>query len=221
MYQGGTKTGLGKRLKEVREQKGLTQNDVAQALGVQRPTYARWENESREPDIETLYKLANFFETSVSYLLGEIADPRTIREIAKNIGNNVATIPIPILASIRAGDSIPKQERIEGWTAIPQEQAADGQYFALKAKDDCMRSSRIRTGDIVIARRQPTVENGQIAVVLWPGIQEAQLRRVYNRNALILLVADSPECTPEILHKKQVEIFGLVVGFQGRLTETK
>lgn len=212
MYQGGTETELAERLRNERERRGLTQKVVAQALGVQRSTYSRWEKGNREPDIETLHKLANFFETSVAYLLGEATE-----EIAKNISSNCETFPVPIFASISAGSFSIMQEQIEGWTAITQEEAAGGQYFALRVKDECMKASRLQTGDIVIVRRQLTVKDGQIAVVLWPGIQEAQLRRVYRRNAFALLVADDPECPPEIIRKKQVEVFGLVVGFHGKL----
>lgn len=66
---------LGSRLRQQRKQRKLTQEDVAQRIGVARTTYAMYEQNSREPDNETLQKLADFFEVSVDYLLGRTDDP--------------------------------------------------------------------------------------------------------------------------------------------------
>lgn len=57
-------------LKKLREELNYTQAQVAQMLGVQRPTYSRYENNERQPDNETLKKLADIFDVSVDYLLG-------------------------------------------------------------------------------------------------------------------------------------------------------
>ena len=57
-----------KRLKELREAKGLLQKDVAEMLGVDRTTYVKYENGNNEPDSRTLIKLANFFEVSIDEL---------------------------------------------------------------------------------------------------------------------------------------------------------
>lgn len=61
------------RLKELRLAKGLTQSEVAKVIGYSSLSYARYEKGEREPDIGTLCKLADYFEVSVDYLLGRIA----------------------------------------------------------------------------------------------------------------------------------------------------
>ena len=58
------------RLKELRKKSRLTQQQLSNMLGVQRPTYSRYENNERQPDNETLKKLADIFDVSVDYLLG-------------------------------------------------------------------------------------------------------------------------------------------------------
>ncbi|MBE5748172.1 MAG: helix-turn-helix transcriptional regulator [Clostridiales bacterium] len=58
------------RLKELREAKGLKQKEVAEIIGYSEVSYARYENEKREPDISTLCKLAEFFNVTVDYLIG-------------------------------------------------------------------------------------------------------------------------------------------------------
>ena len=60
---------IGKRLKQLREDRGLTQADIAKFLGVSRTTYTQYETEKSEPDLATVSKLAEFFGTSVDYLL--------------------------------------------------------------------------------------------------------------------------------------------------------
>lgn len=59
-----------KRLKELREEKGHTQQQVADSLSVHRTTYMKWENGLREPSNNMLVKIADFFDVSTDYLLG-------------------------------------------------------------------------------------------------------------------------------------------------------
>ncbi len=61
---------LGQRLKEQREEKGLTQKQVADALQLNSVTYLHYEKSQREPPLSVLADMAIFFEVSVDYLLG-------------------------------------------------------------------------------------------------------------------------------------------------------
>ena len=61
---------LGKRLKELREEKGLTQKEVAIALHLHSVTYLHYEKAQREPPLSVLADMALFFDVSVDYLLG-------------------------------------------------------------------------------------------------------------------------------------------------------
>lgn len=60
---------LGKRLKELRTAKDLTQQKLANILGIPRGTYAHYEIGKREPDNATLLQFAKFFKVTVDYLL--------------------------------------------------------------------------------------------------------------------------------------------------------
>jgi len=60
-----------KRLIELRKEKGLNQTEIAKELHISQQTYSQWESDKRNPSQKTLEKLANFFNVSVSYLLGE------------------------------------------------------------------------------------------------------------------------------------------------------
>ena len=58
------------KLKQLRLEAKLTQQEIANKLGINRVNYSRYENEQIEPDLETLIQLANFFHVSVDYLIG-------------------------------------------------------------------------------------------------------------------------------------------------------
>ena len=59
-----------KRLKELRVEKGLTQQKLADELKVDRTTVMKWERNERETNFAMLIKIARYFEVSVDYLIG-------------------------------------------------------------------------------------------------------------------------------------------------------
>lgn len=61
---------LGKRLKNLRKSYELTQEKLADALGISRVNYTRYETDKARPDYETLILLADFFDVTTDYLLG-------------------------------------------------------------------------------------------------------------------------------------------------------
>ena len=61
---------LGERLKELREERGLTQRELARELGINSVTYLHYEKEQREPPLALLADFAKFYGVSVDYLLG-------------------------------------------------------------------------------------------------------------------------------------------------------
>lgn len=63
------------RMKELREERGLSMKEVAQRLGMPYTTYVNYEKSLREPNSETLIKIASFFHVSVDYLLGYVSEP--------------------------------------------------------------------------------------------------------------------------------------------------
>ncbi len=59
-----------KRLKKLRKNKGLKQQELAEILGIKRNTYSDWENGKTEPRFDNLVKLADFFNVSLDWLFG-------------------------------------------------------------------------------------------------------------------------------------------------------
>ena len=63
------------RLSMLRKERRLTQGQMAEMLGVSRPSYTCYELGNSLPTVLTLCKLADFFEVSLEYLLGRTNDP--------------------------------------------------------------------------------------------------------------------------------------------------
>jgi len=61
---------FGKRIRELRKENGLKQQDIANILGTTKQNVSRWEIDFCEPDQATMVKLARFFGVSADYLLG-------------------------------------------------------------------------------------------------------------------------------------------------------
>ncbi|EGK59520.1 XRE family transcriptional regulator [Centipeda periodontii DSM 2778] len=63
------------RMKLLREQHNLSQTDLAKILNISRQSYNFYENEKRDPDTTMLIRIADFFNVSLDYLLGQTNDP--------------------------------------------------------------------------------------------------------------------------------------------------
>lgn len=57
-------------LKKLRQETGVSQKQLADNIGVSQQSINKYENHNIEPDIETLIRIADFFDTSVDYLVG-------------------------------------------------------------------------------------------------------------------------------------------------------
>lgn len=65
---------FGQRIVELRKRQGLTQTELAKTIGISRSALSLYEIEKRQPDWETINKMASLFDVSVDYLLGRTDD---------------------------------------------------------------------------------------------------------------------------------------------------
>lgn len=66
---------IGNRMRSLREQKKITQAELGAKIGVSGATVNRYEQGKREPDIDTLEKIADFFDVTLDYLTGRTDIP--------------------------------------------------------------------------------------------------------------------------------------------------
>lgn len=79
---------IGENLKNVRKKHKLTQQDIANVLGIDRSTYTFYETGKTSPSISTVYKLAEIYNVTVGYLLGVEESGNT--SVRKSVSMNVA-----------------------------------------------------------------------------------------------------------------------------------
>lgn len=192
-------------LKAARRAKGMTQVEVAKYIGLSQSAYSDWERGETKIDGVQLSRLAELFEVSVDYLLGKTDIP----------GNKY--IRVPVLGRVAAGIPIDAIEEVIDWEDISAEAAGDGEYFGLQIKGHSMEP-KISDGDVVIVRRQPDVDSGDIAVVLVNG-DDATVKRIKKSPQGVTLIPSNPAYEPMYYSNKEIE--SLPVQILGRVVELR
>ena len=196
------------RIKALRNKKGIKQIELAAAVNVSQAALSGYETGKYEADLETYKRIASYFGVSLGYLLGEDS-PDDKRE---------NYIRIPVLGRVAAGIPIDAIEEIIDWEDISADMATGGaEYFGLQIKGDSMEP-KISDGDIVIVRKQPDVDSGEIAVVLVNG-DDATVKRVKKSAAGITLISNNPAYDPMFYSNEDIE--KLPVAILGRVVELR
>lgn len=194
--------------------RGITQEELASALGVSRSTIGMYETGSREPGFETSEAIADIFNVDMDYLMGRSLVERK-HPVASDIPPGFMPLPetykVPLVGRIACGQPITAEENIEDYMDVPKGKHVD---FCLLCEGDSMIDAGIDDGDIVYIRKQPDIENGQIAAVRIDN--EATLKRVYKYPDRLVLQPENrsyPPLTYVGEEMNQVSIEGKAVGW--------
>lgn len=100
---------FGKRLRELRQESGLNQIQLAEKLGMSRGSISFYENADRMPDLNLLERAAEFFDVTIDYLLGKSENRNpSYSDICKMLGLSDRTIETIVTASPEKKDIIDK-----------------------------------------------------------------------------------------------------------------
>ncbi len=107
-------------------------------------------------------------------------------------------VTVPLLGRIAAGAPILADEDVEDYLAVPPGFATERDHFALRVQGDSMIQAGILNGDVVVVKRQDTVDEGDIVAALLPGPaeDEATVKRFHRRRGRIQLVPENPQMQP-------------------------
>lgn len=200
------------KLKELRESKGLSLEQLSQELHINKSTLSRIENGLREPKQSFIEDCAKYFKVSIDYLLG-------LNDV-KNISNTNSGVKIPVLGKVVAGIPIEAVQDIIDYEEIPREMAKTGDYFALQVTGKSMEP-RMQDGDVVIVKKQPDIESGDIAIVLINGC-DATIKKVVKQDNGLLLIANNQDVyQPKFYSARDIQelpvtIIGKVVELRGK-----
>lgn len=195
---------VGRRIAELRRERGYNQEQLAEMSMISRITLARYETGVIEPGAFALSRIADALNVSTDELLCRSEKLPPFIQIVKSA--------VPVVGVIACGTPINAEQNIDGYADIPDGVVAD---FALRCVGDSMNPTFL-DGDLVLIRQQPEVEDGQIAAIGIDG--EAMLKHVYKHENGILCVSDNPKFAPKLYPPESAPIvYGLAVGFVRKL----
>ena len=190
-------------LRMLREDNNYTQGSVAMGVHLQRGTYAQYETGKRQPDLDTLKTIADFYQVPPAIFFG------------RSIPAFIQGIKVPILKKIVPGIPMDAQDNIDGYAEIPATLAAAGKHFALKIKEPSMYPYYLK-GDTVIVHVQSEAQDNDMVVVT-AGNDAAVIRRIQKQTGGITLIAyNQLEYLPRFYSAREittlpVKIIGVVV----------
>lgn len=199
---------MGNYLADRRTALGLTQLEIANKVGVSEATISRWESgtiANMRRDRIKLY--AEALQTTPSFIMDGCSTDSSPAPPGFQPMPEMELVPL--VGRIACGEPITAEENVERMVSVPAEWHAT---FTLTCEGDSMAPS-IQDGDLVAIRKQPNVEQGQIAAVRIGG--EATLKRVYKSPDRLVLQPENTAYAPIVLVKEEINaasIEGLAVG---------
>lgn len=199
---------IGERIKEARKTAGLTQVELAKKTELSRSYIGDIEKDRYNPSVSTLQLIAKATNTPLEELLPSTKSP----------SSDSQGVRIPVLGRVVAGIPLDAIEEIIDYEEIPKSMAATGEFFALQVKGDSMLPT-LKNGDVVIVKRQPTVDSGDIAIVLVNG-NEATVKEVKESPGGITLIGHNVAVyTPQFYSNEEIK--SLPVQVLGKVVEMR
>jgi repressor LexA len=207
---------VGDRIRQVRQEQDVTQQELADYIGVSKQAVYKYENNIvTNIPTDKVDAIAKRLKVSPAYLMGWEEQPTPKPTSPTPIPPGFEPMPkmkkIPLIGSIACGDPITAEQNIEKMVDVPENIRCD---FSLTCHGDSMVDAGIHDKDVVYIRIQPVVENGEIAAVRIDG--EATLKRVYYNPGTLTLMPANPAYAPMVYTGSQLEevhIEGKAVGW--------
>ena len=197
---------LGEKIKELRQKNKVSQQSLADFLGVGQSAVAMWEKGKNHPEYNTLLKIAEFFQVGTDYLSGGKGAKSAYR--------------IPVLGYVRAGIPTEAVEEILDYEDVVLSENQLENTFALRIKGDSM-APRMVDGDTVIVRKQSDFVSGDICVAL-VGNSNATVKKIIKKDSGIILMPlngcyEPLFFTPEDVVSIPVSIIGKVTELRAKI----
>lgn len=194
----------GERIKKLRKEKGLTQEQLGNLLGVKKSAIAKYEN-NRVSNLkkETIQKLAEIFDVPASYFLG-------IEEVNQPIITD--SISIPLYSDISCGIGGFVDDNIDEYISLPESLLSPSkEYFCQYASGDSMIDENINQGDLVVFEKCNHLRNGEIGCFTIDD-NVATCKKFYldNSNQCVILQPANPEYSPIVVSQENMMGFKII-----------
>lgn len=139
--------------------------------------------------------------------IGILAQPENEKSVKSE---SVKLVKVPVIGTIAAGAPIFADENMEGEILVDESNIGKGRFFALRVRGDSMINAGINNGDLVIIKRQPLAENGDIVAALIDS--EATLKRLSLSNDEVFLLPENEKYSPiNVTCREDFRILGKMV----------
>lgn len=188
-----------------------TQTDLINDLNLNKSAISTWVNATRMPRMDKVQLLADYFHINKSDLLEEKPKLPDLPAGAIPVEYGLKR-KIPIYGRVAAGPPSEMFNDTIGFTDIDDDlpQGSDYEYFALKIKGHSMEPD-IKYNDLVIIRRQPDINSGEIAIVAVNG-EDATCKKIMKQDdGILLMPTNTEEFKPIFYTNKQIETLPVTV----------
>ena len=184
---------INERIKQRRKELGMSLEDVAKVVGVNRSSIYKYENGDTEKlPTQALVPLAKALKCSPTYLLG-IEDELVYK------GANIDSVKVLLYSSICCGDGGFNDDNILDYVGVPSQKLAPSrQYFAQYAKGDSMNGVGIDDGDLLVFELTSQIDSGQTGSFCIDE-NEATCKKFTIQNNLIILQPANSKYDPIII----------------------
>jgi repressor LexA len=171
----------------------------------------------RPPTVREVQEAFGFraVQTARQHLESLVAEGKLLAQRGKSRGYRLPgnpaeqpTVSVPLLGRVPAGSLDTAVEELEGYIPVQTQQAA-GELFALRVHGESMTGAGILPGDVVVVRRQPTAQTGDIVVALVG--DEATVKTLRLGRQRVELHPANPDFEPILLQPEEVTILGRVI----------
>lgn len=193
-------------LKRELKAKNKNQTDLCEYLGITSSTVSDWYNGKKYPRMDKVQRIADY----LGILKSDLTEERNRNNDSKPRG-----IRIPVLGRVIAGIPIEAIEEVIDYEEITEQMARTGEFFALQIKGDSMEP-QMSEGDVVIVRKQNTLDSGQIGIILVNGDEATVKKVLIKENGIMLIPFNTDGYEPWFydqfdIETKPVKIIGRVV----------
>ena len=199
---------FGEKLKKIREERNLTQEQLGNILGTSKQVISRYENGHRSPSVT----IAASYAERLGIDIGFLADDKRNKPDSEafNVVNFPEMHPVPIYGTVAASFGICAVEDALGFEYTDRKDYENCCWLLVKGQS---MEPEIHEGDFVLINKDCGIENGDI-VAARIDEDDGTIKKYDYENGILSLRPINPACTPKMFagkDKKRVRIVGKVV----------
>lgn len=198
----------GERIKQLRKEHHLTQEELGSKIGVQKAAIQKYEKGTvTNIKKESLIKLAQILDTTPEFILGWDDIPSNIEPVSA-----ADFVKVPVVGRVAAGTTcFAENDIVDYETVLKSDIHGSEPYAFLKVVGDSMYPM-LMENDLVLVRCQSSVDSGSLAVVIVDG-EDGVIKKVVYGDNFIELQSINPMYPPRRFEGQDVmriHVFGLV-----------